>query len=223
MTVAPTQSPAANPAQAPADVPANPKGAMGQDTFLKLLVAELKQQDPMDPMQSRDMVAQLAQLSSVQKLQGIDDKLAAMQTSNNAASAMQNAGLIGRTVTAKTSRLDLNSSGGATGSYQLQSKAQTISVNVRDSSGTVVRALDFAAQQAGQRQFTWDGQTDGGTRAPAGSYSFDVTAKSLQGSPVPASTEVSGLVTEVTNENGAPQVVVGGAHIPLGDVTSIAQ
>jgi flagellar basal-body rod modification protein FlgD len=222
MTVAPTQSQATTQSAA-TPAPANPSTNMGQDTFLKLLVAELKQQDPMDPMQNRDMVAQLAQLSSVQKLSGIDDKLAALGTANKTSSAMQSAGLIGRTITANTNRLELTSTSTPTGSYVLQAKADKVSVNVRDGGGNIVRTLDGNAQTAGQKRFIWDGRKDDGTRAAEGSYTFDVTAKSQQGSPVPASTEASGLVTEVTYENGAPQVVVGGAQIPLGDVTSIAQ
>jgi flagellar basal-body rod modification protein FlgD len=221
MTVLPTQSPAAQKTANPA--PANPSTAMGQETFLKLLVAELKQQDPMDPMQNRDMVAQLAQLSSVQKLSGIDDKLGALQTANKSSSGLQSAGLIGRTIRANTNRLELTSTTTPTGSYVLQAAAEKVNVNVRDAKGNVVRTLDGGAQGAGQKRFVWNGKNDDGTRVPEGTYTFDVTAKSQKGSPVPASTEASGLVTEVTYENGAPQVVVGGAQIPLGDVTSIAQ
>ncbi|HEX4353141.1 MAG TPA: FlgD immunoglobulin-like domain containing protein [Polyangiales bacterium] len=225
MTVAATSTTnqTAQSSQTQDPAPVNPSSDMGSDTFLKLLVAQLQNQDPMSPMQSQDMVAQLAQLSSVQKLSDVDDKLTQLQTINTTGNTMQSTGLIGKTITADTSKLDLGDTGSANAQYQLGQAAASVNVNVRDSNGSVVRTMTLEAAAAGQQKFTWDGNSDAGTRAATGSYTFDVTAKNTQGSPVSASTEASGLVTEVTYENGAPEVVVGGAHIPLADVTSIAQ
>jgi flagellar basal-body rod modification protein FlgD len=218
MAIQPTTH--AAPAAAPA--PANPKGEMGKDAFLKLLVAELKHQDPMDPMQAREMIAQLAQLSSVEKLSGIDTKLAGLQTSNNASATMQSAGLIGRNATGDTRRLTLTDTSNPRGTYKLPTAADTATIQVRDASGNVIRTLDNGAQTAGQRHFLWDGKTQAGARAPNGTYTFDVSATN-KGVSVPATTTVSGLVTAVTYQNGEAQLLVEGAQIPLGDVTSIKQ
>jgi len=213
-----------NAAAAAAAVPPNPKGDMGStETFMKLLVAELKQQDPMDPMQARDMVAQLASLTTVQKLTGIDAKLSGLQDGSIASASMQSASLIGKTVTAATNRLTLNSTGTPTGSYKLQNAAETVSVKVVDGTGQVVRSFEAGAQSGGPKTFEWDGRDASGRRVPNGTYNFAVTAQDSKGIPVPVSTEVNGLVTEITYENGAPEVVVGGAHVALADVTSIAQ
>jgi flagellar basal-body rod modification protein FlgD len=211
-------------AAAAAPAPPNPKGDMGStDTFMKLLVAELKQQDPMDPMQARDMVAQLASLSSVQKLSTIDQKLGALQTGSMSSASMQTANLIGKTVTAQTNRLTLNSTGTPTGSYKLQSDADTVAIKVIDGQGQTVRQLDAGGQSGGSKSFEWDGRDATGKRVPNGTYNFAVTAQDSKGVPVPVSTEVNGLVSEITYENGAPEVVVGGAHVGLADVTTIAQ
>jgi flagellar basal-body rod modification protein FlgD len=225
MTVSSTQptTTTQTPASAPT-APANPSGDMGQDTFLKLLVEQLKDQDPMSPMQSQDMVAQLAQLSSVQQLTSINTALGQMQTSNNTAAGLQSSGLIGRNITANTNHLNLSdATKSPQGNYSLGAAAETVTVNVRDANSNIVRTMTLNSQTAGQKSFAWDGKADDGTQAPNANYTFDVTAKNVAGTPVQASTEASGLVTEVTYENGAPEVVVGGAHIPLGDVTSIAQ
>jgi len=217
-------SPVDNTKAAAAAVPPNPKGDMsGTDTFMKLLTAELKQQDPMDPMQARDMVAQLAQLSSVQKLASIEQKLTAMQTGSNASASLQSASLIGKQVTASTNRVTLTSTGTPSGSYKLQNGAANVSINVMDGSGQVVRTFQPGAQRAGAQTFEWDGRDTSGKRVANGTYNFQVSASDSTGLPVPVSTEVKGLVSEITYQNGAPEVVVGGAHVSLADLTSIAQ
>ena len=218
--------PASTQQQMPPDkpVPPNPKGDMGgQDTFMKLLVAELKYQDPMDPMQNRDMVAQLATLSSVQKLTGIDEKLAALQKGSLQDSSLQSSSLIGKNVTAKTNRLTLNSIGAATGGFKLANDAESVKVSVLDSQGQIVNVVDLAAQKTGARSFQWDGKTVTGARAAPGDYTFKVDATNAAGSPVVTSTEVSGLVSEVAYTNGTPEIVIGDARVGLSDVTSVAQ
>ena len=202
---------------------ANPKGQLGKDAFMKLLVAELKQQDPMDPMKAREMVGQLADLSTVEKLTGIDDKLTTLQNITAASSGISNAGLIGRTIEADTKNLSLGSQGGASGMFSLGGNASSVLVKIRDATGSVVKNLDMGALKLGPQSVKWDGTTDGGVRAPSGLYTFDIAATDGNNRPVVAKTRVSGLVSSVTYENGTPEVVVGDSHIPLGDVTTIAQ
>jgi flagellar basal-body rod modification protein FlgD len=211
------------PATATPPVAVNPKSQMGKDAFMKLLVAELKNQDPMNPMESRDMIAQLSTLSSVEKLNAIEEKLGVLSDIQSGASAIQNAALIGKHVQADTRSMMLPTSGATGGKYELMGGASSVSVKVRDGGGNLVKTLELGAQSIGPRKFAWDGMNEQGTRAPNGSYQFEITAKNAAGLPVVASTRVSGLVTEVTYENGAPEVVVGGSPVPLADVTSIAQ
>lgn len=202
---------------------ANPKGLLGKDAFMKLLVAELKQQDPMDPMKAREMVGQLAELSTVEKLTGIDDKLTTLQNITAASSGISNAGLIGRRIEADTKNLSLGPNGSASGLFNLNDYASTVKIRIRDGAGNAVKNLDLGSQKLGPRTLTWDGTTDEGARAPSGMYTFEITAKAASGQPVVATTRVSGLVTAVTYENGTPEVLVGTSRVPLGDVTTIAQ
>jgi flagellar basal-body rod modification protein FlgD len=211
--------------QAPsAPVPANPNGDVsGQDTFMKLLVAELKHQDPMDPVKNRDLVAQLATLTSVQKLTGIDEKLKGLQQGTLEGASLQSANLIGKTVTARTNSLTVNSLGVSAGGYGLPNAAASVKVAIVDSAGQTVRTLDLGNQGAGNKSFEWDGQDVNGRRAPNGKYRFQVTATDSSGATIAPTTEVSGLVSEVRYSNGAPEVVVGNVHVGLTDVTSVAQ
>jgi flagellar basal-body rod modification protein FlgD len=202
---------------------ANPKGVLGKDAFMKLLVAELKAQDPMDPMKSREMVGQLADLSEVEKLTGIDDKMTTLQNITASSSGISNAGLIGRRIEADTKNLTLGASGGTSAVYNLGDNASSVTIKIRDSSGNLVKNLDLGAQNLGAQTLKWDGTTDRGDRAPSALYTFEIAANAASGHPVVATTKVSGLVTKVTYENGTPEVVVGNSNVPLGDVTSIAQ
>jgi flagellar basal-body rod modification protein FlgD len=210
-------------AQTTSTVPANPSGDMGVDTFMKLLVAELKNQDPNQPMDAREMVTQLSQLTGVEKLSDMDQKLTDLSTANTAANSVQSAGLIGKTVSADAHNLNLSSGKNPTGNYQVQGAANSVKVQISDSAGKLIRTVTGGAQSPGPRSFLWDGKDDVGMRVPDGTYTFAVTAQDAKGIPVATSTQVSGLVTEVTYESGAPEVVVGGAQVPLADVTSIAQ
>ncbi|HKP62502.1 MAG TPA: FlgD immunoglobulin-like domain containing protein [Polyangiales bacterium] len=203
--------------------PANPKGNMGKETFLKLLVAELKNQDPLDPSDSKQMVAQLAQLTSVEKLSGIDERLQTLQNLTASASGIGNAGLIGRKVVADAHTLAINGTDAAPGRFTLNGDADKVMVKVRDANGQLVQTLDLGKQKLGPVKFTWSGDTAKGGLAPVGNYTFEVAAQAANGNTVVTSTRTTGLVTEVSYEGSQPEVIVGGERIALGDVISIAQ
>jgi flagellar basal-body rod modification protein FlgD len=206
-----------------AAVPQNPNASMGKDSFMKLLVQELKSQDPTDPVNAREMITQLSQLSSVEKLTSVDSALAAMQAQNTASASIQSAGLVGRTVTADTNRMNVGQLGGANGQYQLPSNAEDVSIRVTDSKGNVVRTLDAGKQSLGTHGFTWDGNDETGIRVASGSYQFSIAAVDAAKNPVAATTRVSGVVTQVSYENGAAELVVGDTRVGFGDVISIGQ
>jgi flagellar basal-body rod modification protein FlgD len=207
-----------------APVPANPNGDVsGQDTFMKLLVAELQHQDPMDPVKNRDLVAQLATLTSVQKLSAIDEKLSGLQQGTLEGASLQSASLIGKTVTARTNSLTVNSLSVGAGGFALPKAAASVKVSVFDSAGQVVKTLDLGSKEAGNQSFQWDGKDINKRRLPNGNYRFQVTATDADGASIASTSEVSGLVSEVRYSNGAPEVVVGNVHVGLSDLTSVAQ
>ena len=203
--------------------PANPTSQMGKDTFLKLLVAELKAQDPLNPTDSREMITQLTSLTSVEKLTSLDQNIAQLRGENAGMASMQASGLLGASITAKKSHLMLTGEAPAAGQFVLDGVAASVQITVRDAAGTLVRTLDIGAQNPGTRTFTWDGLDDEGVSAPEGGYTFEVNARSQSGLPVAASTRVSGVVSEVSYENGVPELIVGDARVLLGDVSSIAR
>jgi flagellar basal-body rod modification protein FlgD len=206
---------------ATAPAPVSPTSQLGKADFMKLLVAQLKNQDPLNPTDSKEMIAQLATLTSVEKLTSLDSNMLKMRAESAGMASMQATALIGKTVEADASHLTLEGKNPAQAEFTLEGAAQSVSVVVRDAAGNTVRTLDLGAQGMGKHTIDWDGTDGHGTRAPNGQYSFEIAAKAPNGQPVASSARVTGLVSEVSFDNGMVELVVGKSHISLTDVVSV--
>ena len=182
--------------------------AGSQDYFLKLLVAQMNNQDPLNPLDSAQMTSQLAQLNTVQGINNLATKLDALLSDNNATQSLQATGLVGHTVMAPGSVLTL-ANGQAIGGIDLAAPADHVTVTIKDSAGLVVHTADLGANDAGVIDFAWDGSTDSGATAAAGHYTFSVAA-TASGSKVVANTLSTGVVASVTPGTEGPQLVVNG-------------
>jgi flagellar basal-body rod modification protein FlgD len=200
--------------------------AMNQMDFLQMLTAQLKAQDPMNPLEGQEFASQLAQFSSLQQLtnmgQTMDQTLQAnlllAQSFNNTMASS----LIGKTVRADMDQLTLGASGGADLSYDLPKAATDITVDIKDADGTVVRSIHVNPQAAGEHSLTWDGLNSRGGRAPQGDYTYSVTAKDAEGNSVAATTYLEGRVTAVRYVDGNAVLTVDGMTVYLGQVMSIS-
>jgi flagellar basal-body rod modification protein FlgD len=200
---------------------------MGQADFLQMLTAQLKAQDPMNPLQGQEFASQLAQFSSLQELQKMgqtaDQTLQAnillAQTFNNTMASS----LIGKTVRADLDQVALGASGSAGLSYTLPSPATEIKIEIKDSDGKTVRTLNVNPQAAGDHTVEWDGVDSNGHRVSAGNYTYTISAKGADGADVKASTFVEGRVSSVRYENGNAVLTVGGMTVMLGQVISISE
>ncbi len=199
-----------------------PAQEIGRDAFMKLLVTQLRNQDPLDPTDAKEFVTQLSQLTGVEQLVGIGERVAALEVATAGIANTQVAGLTGRTVTANADTIRLADSGPGRAVYQLDGRAAEVTVVIRDESGRVVRTQTLGETFAGSHAVEWDGNDDGGARAPAGRYTVEIAAKDAAGHPVGTSTRITGPVTGVSYENGYPELLVGEARVMLGDVISIS-
>ncbi len=147
-----------------------------QDQFLKLLVTQMKNQDPLNPMDNAQVTSQMAQLSTVTGIEKLNTTLQTMSTALGAAQSLQAAGMIGRSVLAPGSSLALSSSGTASGGFALDQPVDSVVVTIKNSAGAVVHTATMGAQQAGNVLFQWDGATDSGGTAAPGTYTFEVSA-----------------------------------------------
>lgn len=196
--------------------------SLGRDDFMKLLVAQLKNQDPNNPVDAKDLVTQLSQLTSVEQLITIGDRMQRLEAATNSMAANQSSSLIGKTVEAANNSVQLKATGSVETAVKLGEGADKVTVNVRNAAGRVVNAFEMA-NKPGAQTVTWDGLTDGKERAPAGQYQLEVVAVDKAGNPVEADMKVEGLVSGVSYENGYPEVIVGTTRVPLSNVTSIRQ
>ena len=153
-----------------------------QDRFLKLLVTQLKNQDPLNPMDNAQVTSQLAQINTVAGIEKVNTTLGTLLGAYNDSQAMQAAALIGKTVLVPGSGLEL-AGGKGFGGVNLSSAADQVTVTITDASGNVVRTESLGAQDAGIMDFSWDGKTATGSTAPSGTYKFTIEAK-LNGEPV---------------------------------------
>ncbi len=143
--------------------------------FLKLLVTQMQNQDPMNPMDNAQITSQLAQLSTVQGITDLNTTVSGLVSQLQSSQMMQSASLIGQNVLAQGSVLNLGSAGAA-GGVNLASAADQVSVNVLNSAGKVIRSLSLGSQPAGLAQFTWDGKDASGSAQAVGNFNFQVAA-----------------------------------------------
>lgn len=146
-----------------------------EDRFLKLLVTQMKNQDPLNPLDNAEVTSQMAQLSTVSGIEKLNATLQAMSTSFMSSQSLQAASMIGRSVLAPGSSVVLQN-GVATGGFTLPQAVDSAVVKIKDAAGNLLHSVDMGAQKAGNVLFQWDGVTDQGTTAANGVYTFEVAA-----------------------------------------------
>ncbi len=148
---------------------------LGIDDFLALMTAQLKNQDPMKPLDSTEFVAQLAQYGTVSGVQNMQASLTNLTDSMRSAQALQGTSLVGHDVLAPATSITVPAGGAVRGALDVPAGTAAVQVVVKDASGQVVRNLNFAPTQ-GSHDFLWDGLDDRGTAVPAGTYGFSAVA-----------------------------------------------
>ena len=195
---------------------------LGKDAFLKLLTAQLTNQNPLDPVDNQSFIAQLAQFSSLEQMQDVSTQLGTLTSAMLSSNQLGTAALVGKKVTYQASGVDLAS--GTTPSLQVSiGSAAHVTALIADPSGNAVRVLDLGAHAAGSFDAGWDGRDQNGNSLPAGHYSVTLSATAADGSSVSANASTQGLVTGVSLANGSTQLVVGSSLVKLSDVTQISQ
>jgi flagellar basal-body rod modification protein FlgD len=184
-------------------------GELGKDEFLKLFIAQIQYQDPLNPLDSAEFTAQLAQFSSVEQLYGMNSKLGNIEeTMNNQSEKRDELGYIGKTVKADDNTMRVNDGTVQSGSYTIDDSGY-VTIDVYDSDGLIVRTFYKGWEDKGEHGANWDGRDDTGTLAGDGTYTFEITARDENGIYVPSNTYFSGEVTGITYQNGQPYLMIG--------------
>jgi flagellar basal-body rod modification protein FlgD len=197
---------------------------LDRDAFLKLLVEQLKNQDPLKPQDDSAFVAQLAQFSSLEQSMGINDRLDTLAAQNAGLANAQAVGLVGSTATVRGSLVTVDGTGvGVPVAFTLAGASASTTVQIRDQNGNTVRTLDLGARGAGIARIQWDGRNNDGVLQPAGTYQISVQAANSAGAPVSVSQETTGKITEVSFDKGYPVLELDtGIAVPVSDLLKVA-
>jgi flagellar basal-body rod modification protein FlgD len=197
--------------------------AMGKDDFLKLLTTQLQNQNPLEPMDNTAYVAQLAQFSSLEQMQNMNSNLATSILLNQSVNNSLATSLIGRDIQSRGDQLTHVSSDKQQLDFTLGGAAAKVKVEVVDANGKVVATLEPGAMSSGSQSVTWDGKETDGSTAPAGDYTFRVSATDAKGAAVSSQTTVTGRVTGVKFDNGNTYLMIGGRKVSMADIIQIAE
>ena len=200
-----------------------PNDELGQDAFLKLVVAQLQNQDPMKPMENGEFLSQLAQFQSVTGIDELKNSVDKMATAMQSNQALQASSLVGRWVEVTSDKGFLWEDAGMAGSVEIPNRADSVQVQIKNASGAVVKQLDLGDQSVGTTNFQWDGLADDGTAYAAGEYSisaFATIAGEVEALETNAIVPVDSVLMGKTGESMTVNAA-GVGNVKLSDVKQI--
>jgi flagellar basal-body rod modification protein FlgD len=207
--------------------PATPRrtasNELGQEDFLKLMTAQLKAQDPFNPMESAEFLGQMAQFATVNGIQGLHDAVSALAGSLQSMQALQASSLVGRSVLVASQTAHLPDAGAVQGRVDVPPGASEVTVTLHDSAGEQVQTLRLAADGREQLDFVWDGRRSDGTRAPAGRYGISAQAQ-VGGTTQALATAIEARVEGVVIGRGGEGLTLnlgGLGSIPAADAVEV--
>lgn len=191
------------------------KSSTSQDlhnSFLTLLVAQLKNQDPTNPMQNNELTSQLAQINTVQGIEKLNTTLGAISGQINSNQSLQASALIGHGVMVPGNNILVGSKEGQVNTtpfgVELERAADQVTATITNANGQVVRTIEIGGLTAGVHAFTWDGSLDDGTAAPDGAYKVAINAKG-NGEQLVARSLHFGMVNGVINDSNGAKLDLG--------------
>ena len=191
-----------------------------QDRFMTLLITQMKNQDPLNPMDNAQVTSQMAQLSTVTGIDKLNTTVTSLMSNMQTGQSYQAANMIGHNILVSGNAVTTSGTGGNFG-VDLATGADNLSVTIKDSAGTTIRSLNLGAQNAGTIPLAWDGFANDGSVAKNGSYQFDVTATTA-GQSVTANGLSYSQVMSVSNSTSGVKVNLSNlASVSTSDVKEI--
>jgi flagellar basal-body rod modification protein FlgD len=203
----------------------NSAATLGGTNFLTLMLAQLKNQDPTSPVDSNTFLTQLAQLSEVQGITQLNTSFSSLSSSLSPGQALQASSLLGHHVLVTSPTANLAANGTVTGAVNVPQTTSQVLLNVKDSSGVLVRQINLGAQSAGLTSFSWDGKAGNGAPAPAGTYTLSAQYAGAISGGTAATTMVNGTVDSVSMGAGSTGLtlnVSGLGSVPFSSVQQIS-
>ncbi|MBU0472777.1 MAG: flagellar hook capping protein [Bacteroidetes bacterium] len=199
--------------------------AMDKEAFLELMIAQLQNQDPMNPMDGTEYAAQLAQFTSLEQLTNLNDSMDASidanyyltQSINNTMTAT----LIGKDVKLTSTTLQNIGQDDISFGYKLPVDVKTVTIKIYNESGALIKTIEQENNSAGEHKLSWDFSDNNGTKVPNGKYTFKVTATDAKGEDLAISTFGLGTIDGVRFSESGTALLVDGVEYSLADVMEI--
>jgi len=196
--------------------------ALGQADFLRLMTEQLQHQDPLNPMENSAFLGQLAQFSTVQGIQSLNNQVGAFSAALSNDQVLRGAALVGHEVLVPSSNLAYDGSTGASGVVAAPSPG-SVAFTITDAYGQKVHEFTVQADKAGELAFSWDGTGANGNALPPGKYGITATHTSSNGTQSKVDTYVKGKVESVTvGSNGLYLDLSGMGTVPLDYVPRVS-
>jgi len=197
--------------------------ALGKDAFLQLLVTQMQHQNPLDPQDNSEFVAQLAQFSSLEGISSLNESVTSISGALGSSRALQASSLVGRSVVVQNDKAVVDTTKSLNGSVVIPQSVSDATVTVSDANGKVVKTIDLGAQSAGNASFIWDGTNNSGEKVDPGTYSFSAKT-TVDGTSVALSTLLPATVTSVTLSQTGGEMMLnlsGVGQVALSKVQTI--
>ncbi|MEY4010640.1 MAG: hypothetical protein RL644_1268 [Actinomycetota bacterium] len=196
--------------------------SVDREAFLKLLVAQLSNQDPLKPMEGTEFVSQLSQFAMVEQAIAQSSHLNVLSRQVGGLANNEAVGLMGKTVTVRGSGIAFDGTLATSSSVNLAAPAARVTATLRDANGRVVRTMELGPRPAGALSVQWDGRDANGQAVPRGNYTLSVTGTTEDGRQVAVSQDVTGTVTRVSFDRGYAQLTLDtGVEAPISDLVSV--
>ncbi len=198
--------------------------SLGLNEFLLILTTELSNQNPLDPLNSRDFIAQTAQFASLNQFKGLNASLQNLsdlqQIMNNALTAS----LIGKEVKAQVSSINLKENTPISIGYDLESDVNNVKLEIYDKNGALVKTIEAGSQSKGQESIEWDGKDQNGINVSPGEYMYKIKGEiGEKGEEIEIPGFINGKVTGINFQYGQPYLVINDQSILLGNVMEIKE
>ena len=195
------------------------KDEFDRETFLRLLLAQLSHQDPLNPMDSMEFTTQLSQFSELEQMISLNEKLDTLLEYQFSLNTWQGVSMIGKEVDASGDWVELKNGEVGTAGYHVASNLSQVNVQILDPTGRVVRILPQGPRGSGDHLIQWDGKDDNGATLPDGRYTVRVTGPDAGAEAVP--TFVRGTITGLSFEDGTPSLRMGEETIAFASIIEI--
>lgn len=201
--------------------PPKSNGELGQKEFLKLMTAQMNNQDPMKPMEDGEFFSQIAQFSSVSGIQELQGSFAQVASALQSNQALQASTMVGRTVMIPSNEAVFDGQTPVSGKVGVASATSGLTINIYDKSGQLVRSQQMGSQSAGVVDFSWDGRNDDGEPIGAGDYAIEAIAQT-GGESIELGTLLAEKVESVTLGNeGVTLDLASNRSVPLSGVKQV--